>query len=118
MHELSFATQIVESIQRETSAYPDCRITRIKLRAGTALALDPASLRFSIEAISAGTSLEGARVEMEETGPEIDCPACGRVSLQTPAASVCPACGQPGELVLDSGLTIEEIELDDEDAQA
>lgn len=66
MHELSFAQQILESIERETAAYPGCTVAKVKLRAGDMLALEPASLRFALEALAVGTAMEGAAVELQE----------------------------------------------------
>jgi Zn finger protein HypA/HybF involved in hydrogenase expression len=75
MHEMSFAEQVLEVVAREAeAAVPGAKVARVKLRAGTLLALEPASLQFALEAISADTSLEGARFEYEETdglGPEL-----------------------------------------------
>lgn len=66
MHEMSFAEQIIDVVEREAQAYPGGRVTRIKLRAGEALALEPASLRFAIEALSVDTPMAGAQVELYE----------------------------------------------------
>lgn len=60
---------------------------RVRLRAGEALALEPASLRFCLEAISVDTVMNGARIEMVEDGE------------------------------LGSELIVEEIEIDEEDTQ-
>jgi hydrogenase nickel incorporation protein HypA/HybF len=66
MHELSFAQQVLESVIRQADAYPGCNITRMKLCAGGDLALEPASLRFALEAIAVGTCAEGADIELSE----------------------------------------------------
>jgi len=63
---MSFAQQVIEVIEREVQAYPDGKVTRITLRAGAKLALEPASLRFAIEALSVGTAMDGAVVELSE----------------------------------------------------
>lgn len=72
MHELSFAQQILESVVLEAENYPQSKVVRIKIRAADALALDPASLRFCLEAIAMGTVAEGAAIEIVETGVETD----------------------------------------------
>ena len=72
MHELSFAQQILESVIREAGNHPNSKVVRIKMRAADALALDPSSLRFCLEAISMGTVAEGAAIEIDETGAETD----------------------------------------------
>ncbi len=118
MHEMSFAVQIFENVAREAGRYPGSRVVKIKLRAGEALAIEPASLRFCIEAISADTPLEGADVEVVEEPMCVECPRCGRVPVASLRNPVCPECGSPARLARDVALTIEEIELDDEEAEA
>jgi hydrogenase nickel incorporation protein HypA/HybF len=115
MHEMAFAEQVLESIQQEVSVYPGCTVTRVRLRAGERLALEPASLRFCLEAISTGTCMEGAAIEMEEVGPELDCPKCGRVTVASALETVCPKCGQGCPPTMGTELIIEEIELNDEE---
>ncbi len=117
MHELSFAQQILENVEREARNYPGCRVVRIRLRAGEMLALDPASLRFAMEAISVDTAAEGAVVEMDEVTQQLECPRCGTVPAEAPLGTRCPECGGEGTLTAATELTIEEIELDDEDGE-
>lgn len=115
MHELSFAQQIVDSVLKQTAAYPGAQVSRIKMSASEALALEPASLKFAIEALSTGTPLENATIELVETGLEADCDNCGRVRIDSLFAAECPQCGGTVTPVLTSELTIEEIELDEQD---
>jgi len=117
MHELSFAQQVLDGVLREAEAYPGCRIVRVRLRAGEMLALEPASLRFCLDAIAVGTAMEGAVIEMEEEPLALDCPQCGRVPAAGRMDPVCPKCGQPGVVAPATDLIIEEIELDEQDGQ-
>lgn len=114
MHELGFAAQILESIEREVREYPNCRVTRVRLRAGDLLAIDKASLAFCLEGISAGTVMEGAAIDLRTAQPELECPRCGPVVVEHARAVVCPRCGQSGGKVRGADeLVIEEIELDE-----
>jgi hydrogenase nickel incorporation protein HypA/HybF len=114
MHEFSFAQQVLESVEREAAAYPGSKVLRVKLRAGELLALEPSSLRFCLESIAVGTVMENAIIEMDEFEPEVECPKCGRVPVQSVLESKCPICGEPALLVAGTELIIEEIELDDQ----
>lgn len=118
MHEFSFAEQIYERVLSEVDKHPGYRVSRIKLRATEALALEPASLRFCLEAITVGTAMEGAELDMDETGPEIECPNCGRVTVGSLLDPVCPVCGSLGSLSQSTELIIEEIELSEQEDQA
>jgi len=115
MHELSFAQQILESVVREAEEYPGHKVIRIKMRAADALALEPASLRFCLEAIAVGTVAEGAAIEFEETSPEIECPRCGRGPAESRFDAICPQCGAAAVIVASTDLVIEEIELNEHD---
>lgn len=72
MHELSFAQQILESVLHETQQYPNSKVIRIKMRAAEALALEPSSLQFCLEAIAMGTVAEGAAIQIYESGGGTD----------------------------------------------
>lgn len=85
MHEMSFAEEVLDVVLREAAAYPGARVSRVRVRVGSLLAIEPASLRFSLEAISLDTPAAGACVEIIEQ----------------------PVHETPG----DGALTIEEIEL-------
>lgn len=113
MHEMSFAEQILENVLAEAKSYPGARVTRVKLRADELLALEPASLRFCLEAISVDTPMEGAKIEMREIKPQLRCPVCGPVDVESLGDPVCPQCGQFAELPAGMELVIEEIELDE-----
>ncbi len=118
MHELSFAAQILETVQREVAGYPGCRVRRIKLRAGEMLALEPASLRFCLEGIAEGTVMEGAQVDFEEIPAEMNCPVCGKVRMRSPVDRLCPQCGEIGKPLGNTELILEEIDLDEQDNPA
>lgn len=72
MHEMSFAESILDGVQRELAGYPGCRVLRVSMRASELLALEPASLRFCLEAVTAGTALEGARFDLREVTVQED----------------------------------------------
>ncbi len=79
---------------------------------------DRGSLAFCLEALAEGTAMAGAKVELDDAGPELACPHCGRFPVEGPAERVCPACGGPAELALNADVVIEEVELDVEEDQA
>ncbi len=87
MHEMAFAQQILDCVQSYTADYPNARVTRLRLASGARLALDPASLRFCLEAIAVGSVMDGASIELLESPNDQD-----------------------------SALTVEEIELNEYDA--
>ena len=99
MHELSFATEVLDAVEREAAPYAGCRVVKVRLYAESKLNVDASSLVFCLEAISAGTVMAGAEIEVRQ-GDGAD------VAWQGPG-------GSSG-----TDLIIEEIELDAPDDQA
>jgi len=118
MHELSFATQILERIEQEARNFPVSTVTRVRLSAGEMLSIENASLAFCLEAISAGTVMEGAKIEIVETPLELECVRCGRSHIASALGPRCPQCGESGSVVAGTDLIIEEIEFSEPDSEA
>lgn len=66
MHELSFAVEILDRVEREAAKYAGSRVTRVRLRAGRMLNIEPSSLAFCLEAISSETPLAGAEIDFRQ----------------------------------------------------
>jgi len=118
MHELSFATQILERVEQEARSFPASTVTRVRLSAGEMLSVENASLAFCLEAISAGTVMEGAKIEIIETPLELECARCGRSHIASALEPRCPQCGESGSVVAGTDLIIEEIEFNEPDSEA
>ena len=69
----------------------------------------------SWEAVSAGTAVEGAEIEMEEVAPQWQCEKCGAAPQDNTLDAACPECG--GRMIATGGteLIVEEIELHEKD---
>jgi hydrogenase nickel incorporation protein HypA/HybF len=118
MHELSFAEQILECVERTAQGHSCSRVVRIRLSAPETLGLNKDSLIFCLQGIATGTIVEGAEIEVVEKRLELTCPQCGPIPADPAAGLSCPVCGQPGALPACNELIIEEIELDAQDDQA
>ena len=136
MHELSFATEILDRVQHEARSFQastvcrghslsngdklltNCKVARVRLGAGELLCIDNASLTFCLEAIAAGTVMENARIEIEVRPLEFECARCGRRPAVTALDQRCPGCGDAGEFVSGKDLVIEEIEFNEPDGEA
>ena len=67
MHELSIAQSILEIIQQHISESDWERVEAVRLKIGAFAGVVPDSLEFSFQAITAETSLNHARLEIEST---------------------------------------------------
>ncbi|RJP25006.1 MAG: hydrogenase maturation nickel metallochaperone HypA [Candidatus Omnitrophota bacterium] len=117
MHELAFAEEIFHCVEREARRHNAVKIRRVRLQVGQYSGVDPASLSFCLEAISAGTIMDGAAIEMMESRPEWICSTCGGFPGDSEALSACPNCGGALEYSAATDLRVQEIELDDDDNQ-
>jgi len=117
LHELSFAEQILRCVEQQAREHGAPRVSRVKLTVGQLSGVDRSNLAFCLEAITDGSVMQGAEIEVDEVGPELLCPSCGRLPVDGVVEPVCPACGKEAELVLNSEICIEEIELDVEEDQ-
>ncbi len=115
MHELSFAENILKVVEKTARAHGGGRVARVSLRVGTMSGVDKGSLRYCLDAIASGTLMAGARIEIVDVAPALECRACGRSPLSVAAAPVCPKCGRPAEVVPATDLYVEEIELNDDE---
>ena len=117
MHELAYAQQILEFVEREARERDAIKVCRVKLKLGTYSGLDQESLSFCLEAISAETLMDGASIEMEDLESELVCDRCGRFPHPGGPTGLCPRCHGEARLSSGTGMYIQEIELDGQDDQ-
>lgn len=118
MHELAIVDAIIQQVTAEVQASGHAgRVKRIDLSIGRLSGVHPDSVRFGFEALSPGTTLEGAELAIEEPPALCTCSACGRETelvdmLELVAA--CPQCGS-GRIVVHGGreLLLMSVELEE-----
>ncbi|MBN1866015.1 hydrogenase maturation nickel metallochaperone HypA [Candidatus Sumerlaeota bacterium] len=114
MHEIYVASEILKEVQNQASRYANSRVTHVRILVGTYAAVDLSSLMFALEAISLGSPLEGAKVDIEGGASDIVCEKCGRTPTLTAqnGKAKCPKCGKTAPLGPGTEIYIEEMELD------
>jgi len=114
MHELSIATDIMEIVKENLPADGGGHVRSVKVRIGELAAVIPDSLEFCFDAITKGTSLEGAKLEIEKINIVAHCEACGTDSEIENLLFKCKECGG-SEVKIVSGdeLKVIELEVDD-----
>jgi hydrogenase nickel incorporation protein HypA/HybF len=75
MHELSIATAVIEQI---TTRLPDTPISVVRLRIGELSGVVPAAVEFCFPLAAAGTTVDGAVLEIEEVPGRCRCGSCDR----------------------------------------
>lgn len=119
MHELSIAHGIVESVEDAlrggVAGGGQARVTRVLARVGALGGVVPDALASAWEVASAGTSLDGAALDIELVPAAVYCDACDRIrELDDPTDLRCPACGiLTPDLRRGRELEVHAIEVDD-----
>ena len=108
MHELSITQSVVTTV---TQRMRDARVCRIRLEVGRLSGLVPDSVRFCFEMVAAGTTCEGASLEIDEPPGRARCRTCGREFETGEVMPLCE-CGS-ADVAVEGGreLRIREVEV-------
>lgn len=119
MHELSIAQSILEIAERHLPPDRGQRVTAVRLKVGELAGVVEESLLFCFGAITAGTRLEGASLDIERVPLSARCGRCTLSFAVRNSTFLCPSCGS-GDLVVTGGreLQVTEIELQDHHSEA
>jgi hydrogenase nickel incorporation protein HypA/HybF len=95
MHELSIAVSLIDMAAEEAERL-GVQVEVLHLRLGVLSGVVREALLFSFDLAAEGTSIEGARLEIEEIPVVVFCPACGEERpLPGIQSFLCPVCGTP-----------------------
>jgi hydrogenase nickel incorporation protein HypA/HybF len=115
MHELSIAQSVLEIAQASIPVPTDQKVRSIKVQIGRLSGVVPDSLEFCFTAISQGTPLQGALLDMEQIPFMLKCRGCGSTAESELGTVVCQSCGSMDTEVLSgTELRVVEIELQEE----
>ncbi len=119
MHEMSVAQSLIDIIRSEMDKNAVTSLQTVKVRAGRINAIVPEALETAFWSLTQGTSLEGARLELETVPLELECGSCGTRFISSTEDTLllhaeCPNCGwEFGHRVITGReLYIEYIEAD------
>jgi hydrogenase nickel incorporation protein HypA/HybF len=113
MHEFAIAQNLINIAQEQCNLHNAKKVLTIKVKVGKLTSVIPDALLFSFEAISKGTPLEGARLNIESVPLVLSCDACRSQYTPDEPVFLCPEC-QNSELKIVSGreLYIESMEVE------
>ncbi|MCE0766461.1 hydrogenase maturation nickel metallochaperone HypA [Pseudonocardia kujensis] len=108
MHELGITQSVVDAVTDRLGPSP---VRRVRLEIGRLSGVVPDAVRFCFELVTAGTTLEGAVLEIDEPEGEARCRTCGTAFATSEVLPLC-ACGSADVEVLGgASLRIREVEL-------
>jgi len=118
MHELSIAQSIVTIAEEHLPAETHARVRTVRVKIGELAGVVPDSLEFCFSAVTGGTALEGARLEIQHVAARARCHSCGATTPVALLAFQCQRCGGIGlTLVEGEELQVLELELEDEQTE-
>ena len=108
MHELAIMESVVDAVLDHTG---DRTVTTVRLRVGRLAGVVTDSLRFCFELVTAGTTLEGASLEIEAPAGAAHCRTCGAdVALDTVFA-LCECGSADVEIVSGRELCVSSVDV-------
>ena len=93
MHELSLAGGIVKLVEDAAARDHFSRVSQLRLEAGALSGVEVRALRFALDAVTPGTCLAGAQIEITEPPGTAWCLPCGTSVEIRSRTDTCPRCG-------------------------
>ena len=93
MHEMSLAGGVLRVVEDAAAREQFARVKRLTLEVGALAGVEVRALRFALEAMSPGTVLYGAAVEIDEPPGKAWCMVCACSVTIDSRADPCPRCG-------------------------
>lgn len=117
MHEMSLAFEIHRMSRAVADRNGTGRIEAVKVAIGELSAVEPDLLAYAWEALTAGGSDAGSRLEIEWHAARQTCPRCREIRERAPGSwlRLCPDCGAPLRVQGGTELDLLEVVLGDFD---
>lgn len=112
MHEMALTESIVQAIEEGAGQHGYSQVTGIWVEVGALAGVEIEALRFCFDAVSRGTIVADARLEIVVIGGEAWCLPCGKAVPIAQKFDACPDCGSH-QLQITAGeeLRIKELEV-------
>jgi len=108
MHELAITQSIVDAVTDHTGG---AKVAAVHLRVGKLSGVVPDAMRFCFDMVTDGTTLQGARLDIDEPEGKGHCRGCGDDFLLPDIVLLCP-CGSADVHVLSGReLSVTSVEV-------
>lgn len=119
MHELSLARDIIETVYQNVPKEEVSRVSSVVIKVGTFSGVVTDSLKFSFQAITSGTELEGAELETIEIPFMLKCNDCSKETTNEIGMMLCSDCGSGNTEIISGGeLQIVEVKIQEAEEAA
>lgn len=111
MHELAITQSVVDMVVDRTAGR---QVASVQLQIGKLSGVVADAMRFCFELATAGTALEGAALEIDETAGRASCQACGGEFEVTDLILLCPCGSADVRIVAGNELLVTSVEMVEE----
>jgi hydrogenase nickel incorporation protein HypA/HybF len=108
MHELAITESVVDAV---VDRMGDAKVLAVRLEIGTLSGVVPDAVRFCFDLVASGTTVEGARLDIDEPAGRARCRTCG-TELDLPDPVLLCTCGSADlEVLSGEQLRIVSVEV-------
>jgi hydrogenase nickel incorporation protein HypA/HybF len=108
MHELAITQSVVDMVVERMAGR---RIVAVRVRVGELSGVVPDAMLFCYDVVTAGTDLEGSRLEIERTPGRAHCRSCGQDFALADLIMLCPCGSADVQLVGGRELEVSSVDL-------
>ena len=108
MHELAITESVVATVLERM---PDVAVRRVRLEIGRLSGVVPDAVRFCFDLVTAGTSLDGAVLEIDEPSGRVACRRCAAEFDTDEVLALCLCGSADVELLRGRELRIRAVEV-------
>jgi len=108
MHEYSIACSIVNTVRDVARQNNAKKVLKVNVEIGELTFVNPEQLKFSFDAITNDTELDGAKLEVDSLPAKLSC-SCG---YSGNAGSTCPKCGTPPKVLHGREIYVRNVEIE------
>ncbi len=108
MHEMSITQSVVDAV---VGRLGDAQVKVVRLEIGRLSGVVPDSVRFCFDVLCSGTSLEGARLDIDEPSGRARCRDCGGEFDIDDFILLCPCSSANVEVLAGKQLRIRSVEV-------
>jgi hydrogenase nickel incorporation protein HypA/HybF len=111
MHELSLAQSIIDLVHQHVAEGERSQVASVRMKVGTMAGVVVESLSFSFSALTAGSALERAQLQVESIPYRIQCRLCGALSENDWGSTTCGECASV-ETTIVSGTELQVVDIE------
>jgi hydrogenase nickel incorporation protein HypA/HybF len=108
VHELAITESIVAAVVEKMADTP---VRRVHLSIGRLSGVVPDAVRFCFDLVAAGTTLDGAVLEIDEPGGRVACRRCAREFDTEEVLMLCPCGSADVDVLAGRELRIRSVEV-------